>query len=76
MVDAEMVEQGFLRGDDVADRDVGKIRTIDFAGLRVDAAVVASNMLGSSFGSTNAGLPAIPNGMAAAITARRRARPC
>jgi len=33
-----MVEQGFLRGDNVADRDVGKIRTIDFAGLRVDAA--------------------------------------
>jgi len=33
-----MVEQGFLRGDNVADRDVRKIRTIGSAGLRVDAA--------------------------------------
>jgi hypothetical protein len=33
-----MVEQGFLRGDDVADCDVRKIRAIGFAGLRVDIA--------------------------------------
>jgi hypothetical protein len=38
MADAEIVEQGFLRGDDVADRDVRKIGAIGFAGLRVDAA--------------------------------------
>src|ERR1700756_4872967 len=38
MADAEMVEQGLLRGDDVADRDVRKIGAIGLAGLRVDAA--------------------------------------
>jgi hypothetical protein len=38
MADAEMVEQGFLRGDDVADRDVRKVAAIGLAGLRVDAA--------------------------------------
>ena len=38
MADVEVVEQGFLRDDDVADRDVRKIGAIGFAGLRVDAA--------------------------------------
>src|SRR6201984_3246758 len=38
MADAEMVEQSFLRGDDVADCDVRKIGAIGLAGLRVDAA--------------------------------------
>ena len=33
-----MVEQGFLRGDDVADRDVRKIGAIGLAGLGVDIA--------------------------------------
>ena len=33
-----MVEQGFLRGDNVADRDIGKIGAIGLAGVRVDIA--------------------------------------
>jgi alkanesulfonate monooxygenase SsuD/methylene tetrahydromethanopterin reductase-like flavin-dependent oxidoreductase (luciferase family) len=33
-----LVEQGFLRGDDVADRDLWKIGAIGLAGPRVDAA--------------------------------------